>query len=68
MYGAKSDAHFAFTGELDTDSVRVVAQDTDGLIDLDAVVAGAAGAAVYCCGPAPLMDSLIERMEAARPW
>jgi len=65
VYGAKSDAHFAFTGELDTDSVRVVAQDTDGLIDLDAVVASAAGAAVYCCGPAPLMDSLIERMEAA---
>jgi ferredoxin-NADP reductase len=65
VYGAKSDARFAFTDELDTDGVRIAAQDTHGLIDLDAVVAGAAGAAVYCCGPAPLMDSLIERMEAA---
>ena len=65
VYGAKSDAHFAFTGELDTDSVRVVAQDTDGLIDLSRMVADSADAAVYCCGPAPLMDALVERMAAA---
>jgi len=63
-YGAKSLKHFAFAGELASDSTHLVAQDTDGLIDLDAVVTDSAGAAVYCCGPAPLMDALVERMGA----
>jgi ferredoxin-NADP reductase len=62
VYGAKSRRHFAFTDELCDDAVRLVAQDSDGLIDLDEVVAGASGAAVYCCGPAPLMDALADRM------
>lgn len=65
VYGARSRAHFAFVDELDADSVQFVAQDSDGLIDLDALVDGAAGAAVYCCGPAPLMDALSGRMSQA---
>lgn len=65
VYGAKSAAHFAFTCELGTEAVRLVPQNTEGLIDLDDVVAGASGAVVYSCGPAPLMDALIERMDRA---
>ena len=67
VYGAKSDAHFAFTGERPPTALRVVAQDTDGPDRF-----GRRGRRrrrwrlVYCCGPAPLMDSLIERMEASR--
>lgn len=61
VYGARSDKHFAFTDELDTDTV----QFTTGLIALDTLVDRADGAAVFCCGPAPLMDDLIEKMEAA---
>jgi ferredoxin len=65
VYGAKTAAHFAFTGELGVDAVRLVPQDTEGLIDLDDVVTGASDAVVYCCGPAPLMDALVERMNRA---
>jgi ferredoxin-NADP reductase len=68
VYGAKSGAHFAFLDELrelGEDTLALVAQDTDGLIDLSRVVADSADAAVYCCGPAPLMDALVERMAAA---
>jgi tetrachlorobenzoquinone reductase len=65
VYGAKSIAHFAFADELGTETVRLVPQDTEGLIDLDEVVDSSSGAAVYCCGPAPLMDALIERMDRA---
>jgi ferredoxin len=65
VYGAKSAAHFAFTDELIDGTVHLVPQDTDGLLDLDTLVDGAAGAVVYCCGPAPLMDALIERMAGA---
>lgn len=64
-YGAKSRDHFAFSRELGQDTVHLVAQDTDGLIDLDDLVSGASGAAVYCCGPALLMDTLLEHMTRA---
>ncbi|WP_458316611.1 PDR/VanB family oxidoreductase [Mycolicibacterium brisbanense] len=65
VYGAKSAAHFAFTDELPEGTVQLVRQDTDGLIDLDTVVERAAAAVVYCCGPAPLMDALTQRMSRA---
>ncbi|AQA06575.1 oxidoreductase [Mycobacterium sp. MS1601] len=62
FYGARSREHFAFLGRLGNDSVHLVAQDTDGLIDLEQVVAESVGAALYCCGPRPLMDALSARM------
>lgn len=68
VYGAKSGSHFAFLDELrelGEDTLALVPQDTDGLIDLARVVTESADAAVYCCGPAPLMDALVERMAAS---
>jgi ferredoxin-NADP reductase len=65
VYGARSAGHFAFTGELCDGTVRLIPQDTDGLIDLGALVEDSAGAVVYCCGPGPLMDALTERMARA---
>lgn len=65
VYGAKSMAHFAFTDELSDGTVRLVPHDTEGLIDLDSLIEHSAGAVVYCCGPASLTDSLIERMARA---
>ncbi|MFF2300510.1 PDR/VanB family oxidoreductase [Arthrobacter sp. NPDC058127] len=68
FYGARSVDHFAFVDELqslDEPSVRLLSQDTGGHPDLAAIVDGAAGAAVYTCGPAGLMDALSEQMERA---
>lgn len=65
VYGARSTRHFAFADELTSEAVRFVAQDTDGLIDIDDLVDNASGAVVYCCGPGPLMDVLVERMSRA---
>lgn len=65
VYGARSKEHFAFLDELAAfgDRVRLVAQDTDGLIDIAALVAASPGTAVHCCGPAPLIDALTAEME-----
>ncbi|WP_016884118.1 MULTISPECIES: PDR/VanB family oxidoreductase [unclassified Rhodococcus (in: high G+C Gram-positive bacteria)] len=65
VYGARTAEHFAFVNELDASAVKLVPQDTSGHLDLEAIVASSAGAAVYCCGPTPLMDSLIEHMTRA---
>lgn len=65
VYGARTAEHFAFVNELDVSAVQLVPQDTSGHLDLEAIVASSAGAAVYCCGPTPLMDSLIEHMTRA---
>ncbi|NMO01947.1 oxidoreductase [Gordonia sp. TBRC 11910] len=68
IYGARSVRHFAFADELavdDSGAVRYFAQETDGHIDLESVVAGSSGAAVYCCGPTGLMDALTDAMSAA---
>ncbi|QYB01777.1 PDR/VanB family oxidoreductase [Rhodococcus sp. USK10] len=65
VYGARTAEHFAFVGELDPSAVRLVPQDTDGHLDLASVVASSSEAAVYCCGPTPLMDALVERMSQA---
>ena len=65
VYGARTAEHFAFVGELDPSAVRLVPQDADGHLDLASVVASSSEAAVYCCGPTPLMDALVERMSQA---
>ena len=68
VYGARSESHFAFAAqlrELGGGYVRFVSAETDGHPNLDALVEESAGAAVYCCGPGPLMDALGARMAAA---
>lgn len=67
VYAARSAAHFCFTDELSAlsaDRVRFVAEDADGRPDLSALATSAAGAAVFCCGPAGLMDALSLEMTA----
>ncbi|GHE38943.1 hypothetical protein GCM10018771_19230 [Streptomyces cellulosae] len=68
LYGGRSRATMAFADELAAlagDRVRLVPQDTDGLPDLAAALeATPPGAAVYCCGPKPLI-SAVEKTVAA---
>ncbi|GHB59455.1 iron-sulfur protein [Streptomyces viridiviolaceus] len=73
LYGGRTRASMPFLEEiekLDPDRegsergrVTVVAEDEDGLPDLDAFLAGVPeGAAVYCCGPQGLMTAVEERL------
>ncbi|MDE1180384.1 PDR/VanB family oxidoreductase [Paraburkholderia sp.] len=68
IYGGRSRASMAFIPELERiggDNVRIMPADETGLIDLDDVVTRAkAGAQVYSCGPAALLDALTERFAA----
>jgi ferredoxin-NADP reductase/DMSO/TMAO reductase YedYZ heme-binding membrane subunit len=67
VYGGRSRDSMAFTDELlalAPGRVHLVPQDTDGLPDLVAALNDTAdGAAVYCCGPEPLITAL-ERVVA----
>ena len=70
-YGGRSRASMAYAATLTQrygDRVRLVPQDEDGLIDLDAVLSEAAvgDALVYCCGPEPLLAA-VEHCCADRP-
>lgn len=69
LYGGRSRASMAFVAELQEwgrEHVEILPADEVGLIDLDAIVAkAAAGAEVYGCGPAALLDALTERFAAA---
>lgn len=62
LYGGRSRASMAFAAELAArypDRIRLSAQDEDGLLDLDTALGDtAAGAAVYCCGPEPLLQAI----------
>ncbi len=65
VYGGRSRASMPFLAEIEklagaaADRVTVVAEDEDGRPDLAAVLAGAPPhAAVYCCGPEPLMAAV----------
>jgi len=68
LYGGRTRASMPFLEEiekLDEARVTVVAQDEDGLPDLDALFADAPdGTAVYCCGPEGLMDAVAARLPA----
>jgi len=69
LYGGRTGLSMAFTDRLAGfgDRVTLAPQDTCGLLDLDAAVAGLApGGKVYCCGPAPLLAA-IERATAHLP-
>ncbi|GAA3527986.1 PDR/VanB family oxidoreductase [Amycolatopsis ultiminotia] len=64
LYGGRTRASMAFAAELRDrygDRVELVPQDERGLLDLDAALAAAPGAAVYCCGPEPLLAAMTQR-------
>jgi ferredoxin-NADP reductase len=66
-YGARSRARMAFTGEVARygDRCRLYPQDTAGFMPLDEILGpGADGAAVYCCGPEPLLAAVEQRHRA----
>ncbi|MFE4862846.1 PDR/VanB family oxidoreductase [Streptomyces sp. NPDC056670] len=61
LYGGRSRATMPFLDEIERlgGKVTVVPEDESGLADLGAFLAEApADAAVYCCGPDPLMDAV----------
>lgn len=62
-YGGRSREHMAFVDELvdlGGDNVSIVPQDVDGLLDVPAMIGNLSPeAAVYCCGPAPLLDAVL---------
>ncbi|WP_267245541.1 PDR/VanB family oxidoreductase [Streptomyces sp. PR69] len=68
LYGGRSRASMPYAAEAErlggqdaTGAPRVttIAEDTSGLPDVAAFLSGAeGGTAVYCCGPAPLMDAV----------
>ena len=67
-YGARARGRMAFTDELEHygDRSLLYPEDTRGLMPLDRLLGPAAdGAAVYCCGPEPLLLA-VERQHLAR--
>ena len=57
LYGGRSRASMAYLERVEPDP-RVTVQ-AGGLLDLRAAVADAPGAAIYGCGPAPMLDALL---------
>ncbi|MCX5047684.1 PDR/VanB family oxidoreductase [Streptomyces sp. NBC_00474] len=70
LYGGRTRASMPFleeVGKLGGDRVTVVAEDEDGLPDLDGLLGDAPiGAAVYCCGPEGLIAAVAERFPQVR--
>lgn len=61
VYGGRTVSSMAFVDELAAygNRVTVVPQDTDGLIDLESLLAEPSpGTLVYCCGPEPLLHAV----------
>ncbi|MEC3955927.1 PDR/VanB family oxidoreductase [Nocardia sp. CDC153] len=57
-YGARTRGHLSFTDELSRySSVNLVAQNESGLLPIADLLTDTT-AAVYCCGPAPLLDAV----------
>jgi ferredoxin-NADP reductase len=71
VYGGRSRDRMAFLDALSAlpgGELRIVPQDEAGLPDLAAAFAELpAGAAAYCCGPAPMLDAAIAAGEGTRP-
>ena len=67
VYGGRTAASMAFTGELPDGAVELRPQDEHGLLDLDAILSDVDGTTlVYCCGPGPLLDAALARCPADR--
>jgi len=70
LYGGRTRASMPFLEELAKlggDRVTVVAEDEDGLPDLDGLLTGVPeGTAVYCCGPEGLLAAVEERVPSVR--
>ncbi|MFF6809926.1 PDR/VanB family oxidoreductase [Streptomyces sp. NPDC012403] len=67
LYGGRTRASMAFTGELARygERVTLAPEDETGLLDLSPVLAGLPeDTLVYCCGPGPLLDAVGERCPA----
>lgn len=81
LYGGRTRASMAFVEELEAVAAAVpvaagaggngggrlllLPEDEHGLLDLDRALELAGGGALYCCGPAPLIDALEARCAAA---
>jgi ferredoxin-NADP reductase len=69
-YGGRSERSMAFVEALAAygDRVRLVPQDTAGMLDLDAILGTRTpDTLVYCCGPEPLLRAAEERCMAWPP-
>ncbi|OIJ93116.1 PDR/VanB family oxidoreductase [Streptomyces monashensis] len=69
LYGGRTRASMAFTGELARygERVTLAPQDETGPLDLAPVLAGVRDdTLVYCCGPGPLLDAVAARCPAGR--
>ncbi|MQY03087.1 PDR/VanB family oxidoreductase [Actinomadura macrotermitis] len=59
VYTGRTRASLAFLDELPAGRVTVRTDDEHGVPDCAAILADApAGAAIYCCGPAPMIDGV----------
>lgn len=60
VYGGRSRATMAFLEELElwSENVTVVPQDEHGLIDLETELHGHETAAIYTCGPTPMIEAV----------
>jgi ferredoxin-NADP reductase len=62
-YGGRSREHMAFVDELvdlGGDNVSIVPQDVHGLLAVPAIIGNLSPeVAIYCCGPAPLLDAVL---------
>ena len=71
VYGGRSRRSMAFVEEIEAlpgGDVQIVPQDEAGLPDLAAAFTAAPdGAAVYCCGPAPMIAAVVSTGQATRP-
>jgi ferredoxin-NADP reductase len=71
VYGGRSRVSMAFATELReryADRVTLCPQDETGLLDLETLLGTpTADTAVYCCGPAPLIDAVQSRGRAWPP-
>lgn len=61
-YGGRAASSMAFVDELNAlgaERVAVTPETDSGLLDLDAIIGGAdASTAIYCCGPAGLLEAV----------
>jgi ferredoxin-NADP reductase len=62
VYGGRSRASMAFLDRVEAwSSAEVWPQEEVGLLDLPGLVTAGGSEAVYCCGPAPLLDAVTAR-------